>query len=29
LRASIYNAMPETGVDSLIEFMEEFQKKNG
>jgi phosphoserine aminotransferase len=29
LRASIYNAMPEAGVDKLIEFMGEFAKKNG
>jgi phosphoserine aminotransferase len=26
MRASIYNAMPETGVDALIEFMAEFEK---
>jgi phosphoserine aminotransferase len=29
MRASIYNAMPEEGVDALILFMEEFKKKNG
>ncbi len=29
LRASIYNAFPEKGVDALIEFMKEFEKKNG
>ena len=29
MRASIYNAMPEEGVDALISFMEEFKKKNG
>ncbi|MBI5057153.1 MAG: 3-phosphoserine/phosphohydroxythreonine transaminase [Nitrospirae bacterium] len=29
MRASIYNAMPEEGVDALITFMQEFQKKNG
>jgi phosphoserine aminotransferase len=29
MRASIYNAMPEEGVDALIAFMEEFKKKNG
>jgi len=29
MRASIYNAMPEAGVDALIEFMKEFEKKNG
>ncbi|RJQ52527.1 MAG: 3-phosphoserine/phosphohydroxythreonine transaminase [Nitrospiraceae bacterium] len=28
MRASIYNAMPETGVDALIAFMQEFRKKN-
>ena len=28
MRASIYNAMPEEGVDALIEFMKEFEKKN-
>jgi phosphoserine aminotransferase len=27
MRASIYNAMPEEGVDKLIEFMKEFEKK--
>ena len=29
MRASIYNAMPEAGVDTLIEFMGEFERKNG
>jgi len=29
MRASIYNAMPEAGVDALIDFMQEFEKKNG
>lgn len=29
MRASIYNAMPEKGVDALIDFMKEFEKKNG
>ena len=29
LRASIYNAFPEEGVDHLVEFMREFEKKNG
>ncbi len=28
MRASIYNAMPEEGVDALIAFMAEFKKKN-
>jgi phosphoserine aminotransferase len=29
MRASIYNAMPEEGVDALIEFMRDFEKRNG
>ena len=29
MRASIYNAMPEAGVDTLVEFMQEFKKRNG
>jgi phosphoserine aminotransferase len=29
MRASIYNAFPEAGVDALIEFMREFERKNG
>ncbi len=29
IRASIYNAMPEAGVDALISFMKEFEHKNG
>jgi phosphoserine aminotransferase len=29
MRASIYNAMPEAGVDALINFMQEFEKKHG
>jgi phosphoserine aminotransferase len=29
LRASIYNAFPEAGVDTLVAFMKEFEKKNG
>ena len=28
MRASIYNAMPEKGIDTLIEFMEEFERAN-
>ncbi len=28
MRASIYNAMPEEGVEALIGFMEEFEKKH-
>ncbi len=29
IRASIYNAFPMAGVDALVEFMKEFEKKNG
>ncbi len=29
MRASIYNAMPEAGVDALISFMADFEKRNG
>ncbi len=29
IRASIYNAMPEAGVDALIDFMREFEARNG
>jgi phosphoserine aminotransferase len=29
MRASIYNAMPEEGVDALIDFMQEFERSNG
>ncbi len=29
MRASIYNAMPEEGVDALVDFMREFEKNNG
>jgi len=29
MRASIYNAMPEEGVDALITFMADFEKQNG
>jgi len=28
MRASIYNAMPEAGIDTLVEFMNEFAKAN-
>jgi phosphoserine aminotransferase len=28
LRASIYNAFPEAGVDALVQFMQEFERKN-
>ncbi len=27
MRASIYNAMPESGVDALIDFMQEFERR--
>jgi phosphoserine aminotransferase len=29
MRASIYNAMPEAGVDTLIDYMREFEAKHG
>jgi phosphoserine aminotransferase len=29
IRASIYNAFPEAGVDALVSFMKDFEKKNG
>jgi len=29
LRASIYNAMPEAGIDKLVSFMTDFAKKHG
>ena len=29
LRASIYNAFPEAGMDALVQFMQEFERKNG
>jgi phosphoserine aminotransferase len=29
IRASIYNAFPEAGVDALVEFMTEFERANG
>jgi phosphoserine aminotransferase len=29
LRASLYNAFPKEGVEALVAFMKEFQKKNG
>jgi phosphoserine aminotransferase len=29
LRASIYNAFPEAGVDTLVEFMREFERTHG
>jgi phosphoserine aminotransferase len=29
MRASIYNAMPMAGVDALVGYMQEFQRKHG
>jgi phosphoserine aminotransferase len=29
MRASIYNAFPEPGVDALVQFMQEFERRNG
>ena len=29
MRASIYNAFPEQGVDALVDFMKEFERKRG
>lgn len=29
LRASVYNAFPVEGIDTLVSFMQEFEKKNG
>ena len=29
MRASIYNAMPQAGVDALVAFMQDFQRRNG
>lgn len=29
MRASIYNAMPEAGIDALISFMKDFEKRHG
>lgn len=29
MRASIYNAMPKAGIEALIDFMKEFERKNG
>jgi phosphoserine aminotransferase len=29
MRASIYNAFPEEGVDALVEFMREFERRLG
>jgi phosphoserine aminotransferase len=29
MRASIYNAFPEEGVDALVSFMRDFEQKHG
>jgi phosphoserine aminotransferase len=29
MRASIYNAFPEAGVDALVDFMREFERVRG
>jgi phosphoserine aminotransferase len=29
IRASIYNAMPEAGVDALVSFMQAFERRYG
>jgi phosphoserine aminotransferase len=29
MRASLYNAMPLAGVEALVAFMKEFQRRNG
>jgi phosphoserine aminotransferase len=29
MRASIYNAMPQDGVDALVSFMKDFEKDFG
>lgn len=29
LRASVYNAFPESGIDALVDFMRNFEKQNG
>jgi phosphoserine aminotransferase len=29
MRASIYNAFPEDGIDALVQFMREFERRNG
>jgi len=29
IRASIYNAMPEAGVQALVDFMADFSRRNG
>jgi len=29
MRASVYNAMPMEGVEALVDYMRDFEKKNG
>jgi phosphoserine aminotransferase len=29
MRASIYNAFPEAGIEALVQFMREFERRNG
>jgi phosphoserine aminotransferase len=29
MRASIYNAMPQEGVEALVGFMQEFERRHG
>jgi len=29
MRASIYNAFPEEGVDALVAFMKDFERRQG
>ena len=29
MRASIYNAFPEAGIDALVDFMREFERRKG
>jgi phosphoserine aminotransferase len=29
MRASIYNAFPEEGVEALVQFMREFERRRG
>jgi phosphoserine aminotransferase len=29
MRASIYNAFPQEGVDALVQFMQEFERTKG
>ena len=29
MRASIYNVFPESGIEALVEFMKDFERRNG